>query len=86
MVSISEVVSFLVLLLSFIVMLIATKKTPKWKYFVSGFIFVLITGITTVAEDFLLHDLMNYIEHISWLGGAIVFCFIAHKFTKEAIV
>ena len=77
---IAEVISVIVLLVAFVFMLLAAKQVPKWKYFFIAFLFPVVTGITTIAEDYLLHDLMNYIEHISWMIGAIAFCWATYKF------
>ena len=78
--NIAEGISLITLLVAFVFMLIAAKRVPKWKYFAIAFIFPVVTGITTVAEDFLLPDLMNYIEHISWMVGAVAFCWAIYKF------
>jgi len=79
-IDIGEVVSLIFLLVAFIYMLQAAKRVPKWKYFVIAFIFPVITGISTVAEGFFMRDLLNYIEHISWMLGAILFCWAIYKF------
>lgn len=75
-----EGISLVVLLAAFVVMLVAARRLPRWKYLVIAFMFPVITGITTIAEDFVLHDPLNYIEHISWMAGAAVFCWAVYKF------
>jgi len=82
MVDTTEVISLVFLLVAFVFMLVAIKKVPNWKFFAFAFFFPLLTGITTVAEDFFLNDLMNFIEHVSWMVGAIVFCWAIYKFTQ----
>ncbi len=77
---IGECISLVILLIAFVFMLAAVKRVPKWKYFVIAFIFPVITGITKIAEDFVLHDILNYVEHISWMIGAIMFCWAMYKF------
>ena len=75
-----EYVSLVMLLVTFVFMLVTIKRVPKWKYFLIAFVFPVVTGITTIAEDFVLYDLMNHIEHISWMIGAVVFCWAIYKF------
>ena len=75
-----EGISLVVLLAAFVFMLVAARRVPKWKYLVIAFMFPVITGIATVAEDFVLNDPLNYVEHISWMVGAAVFCWAVYKF------
>lgn len=77
-----EGVSLVILLVAFVFMLVTARRVPKWKYFVIAFVFPVITGIATIVEDFALHDLLNYIEHISWVVGAAVFCWAVYKFAS----
>lgn len=79
---IGEGISLVILLVAFVFMLAAARRLPKWKYFVIAFVFPVITGIATIVEDFALHDLLNYIEHISWMVGAAVFCWAVYKFAS----
>ncbi len=79
---IREGISLVILLVAFVFMLAAARRLPKWKYFVIAFVFPVITGIATIVEDFVLHDLLNYIEHISWMVGAAVFCWAIYKFAS----
>jgi len=80
MVDAGECFSLGILLVAFVFMLAAAKQVPAWKPFVIAFLFPLITGITTIAEVFVLPELMNAIEHISWMIGAIAFCWAIYKF------
>ena len=81
---IGECISLVILLIAFVFMLAAVKRVPKWKYFVIAFMFPVITGITKIAEDFVLHDILNYVEHISWMIGAIMFCWAIYKFVPTS--
>ena len=77
---VGEGISLVVILTVFVFMLAAARRVPGWKYLVIAFAFPVITGIATVAEDFILNEPLNYIEHISWMVGAVVFCWAIYKF------
>ncbi|MBT4446793.1 hypothetical protein HOA92_02620 [archaeon] len=83
MVNIAEVISLIFLVLAFANLTHAAIKNSKWKYFAFAFFFPLITGITTVAEDYIFPTFMNYLEHISWMLGAIFFALALFKYSKN---
>jgi hypothetical protein len=80
---ISELVSFFFILVATIFTIVLVIKTNSSKLLLVGMIFLCITGLTTILEDFFYRDILNCIEHLSWLIGSIIFCISMIKQKKE---
>lgn len=59
------------------------KKFREWKLLFLSFILFFIACISTVLEAFLLENILNYLEHLSYAGSGIILAAWSHKVFKE---
>ncbi len=81
-----EFVSLATLFIAGIFMFFTIHKIHQWKILLIPFLLVLVTTTTTVLEEFVLPNAMNYTEHVAWLLSGIAFCVAAYIFNKKSLI
>ena len=71
----NEIITFMLFCLVLVFYVINRKKLqvfPGKKYFVSSMIFLLLSGIFTIAEGFFLENMFNLAEHAAKLASSVL--------------
>ena len=75
---------FGVLTLFIILYLRRRERLPKFGYYLTGFVFLLLANLFTVVEGFFLYELLNFLEHFCYFLSGVLFVFATWKYGRNA--
>ena len=71
----SEIINLVSGIISLLIILVIarTKELPRFRFFSSAFIAILLAYLWTVVEGFLFFRLFNFLEHMSYAAAGVLF-------------
>lgn len=71
----SEIINLILGIVSLVIVIYETNKReiPGFRLFLAGFLCVVLARIFTVVEGVFLRDILNTLEHLSYVLGAFLF-------------